>query len=152
MIRKERENMKKITKEIVLGKTDQIVTAETNIHGKSITIYVKNKRKKLAWLNAQIREDIDTKEKYIYIQDIQMIPDFINIGLGTVLLKTLTEDVASLPLYSIKYINGKLSRVDMDHKDRLIRFYEKNSYNILFYDNIEEDTIIVGEVTYNINN
>ena len=64
-----------------------------------------------------------------YIGDIDIPERYVNIGIGSRLIK-MFEDKCNQR--GNKEINGDLSNVDLDHKDRLVHFYEKNGYQIIY--------------------
>ena len=64
-----------------------------------------------------------------YLGDIDIPKRYVSIGIGTRLIK-LFEDKCFRR--GIKEIKGDLSKVDLDHKDRLLHFYDKNGYQITY--------------------
>lgn len=72
--------------------------------------------------------DYKLNSDYIYIIDMQ--PNNHSQGLGSKALE-LMENTARK--HGITKLKGRLSPVDLEHKDRLIYFYEKNGFTIEGY-------------------
>lgn len=138
--------MSKQIKETILyngikGKLEIIVR-----ENETIDIVLKDiKNFELGTLYGIIHVNEKTKEKYLYIQDIHISKSNINKGYGSILLNSLLDDIYHKN-ESLKYIYGTLSKIDMDsHKERLVRFYEKNGYTVNIYDKPKCE-IILGEI------
>jgi len=96
-----------------------------------IYLYVNNVKEGM-YLFYQLR--IIFKQKGIEIRDIPKDPSekYKNKGIGSRALKIV--DIMAIKLKA-GYIFGGISRFDYDHIDRLVYFYKKNGFDILFDSN-----------------
>lgn len=72
-------------------------------------------------------EDYNIVSNHLYIDDVQNEDD--NIGNGSILMKYF---IKSAKQNQVKYINGWLSPVDIDHFDRLEHYYKKFGFDVNF--------------------
>ena len=100
---------------------------------KLIIIRADSKDKLVGELKAVISE-----EKAL-LGDIDIPDKFVNYGIGSRLLMRF-EEICSERF--VKEIVGNLATVDLDHKERLIHFYEKHHYQITY----EEDGNYWGKI------
>lgn len=93
-----------------------------------IYLYVNNVKEGM-YLFYQLR--IIFKHKSIEIRDIPNDPSekYKNKGIGSRALKIVDNIAIKL---KTKYIFGGISRFDYDHYDRLVYFYQKNGFEILY--------------------
>ena len=63
----------------------------------------------------------------ISLEDIEMEDSLVNQGFGSILLTTLI-DIANKR--NINRITGEIARVDIDHIERLVRFYKKHNFEV----------------------
>lgn len=100
----------------------KVIKTKVCVNEPVIQIYVVCNRKKLG----KITCIIDEKFRVITISDIECKRN--NRGYGSVMMKELIE-------YSKKneytQINGWLSKVDYNHKERLYHFYQKFGFEII---------------------
>jgi ribosomal protein S18 acetylase RimI-like enzyme len=73
-------------------------------------------------------------DDHVYISDIKIFGDNKNKGFGTILMKKLKEICLSKDTYKI---SGKMHYTDLEHKNRLIYFYNKHGFIIDEYEKIE---------------
>lgn len=93
------------------------------------------RKKQIGILKGIIREEI------AYLGDIDIQKRYISIGVGSQLIKVFEEKCYQR---NIKEIKGDLSNVDLDHKERLVHFYEKHNYQIIYGN--EEKTNYWGKI------
>ena len=69
------------------------------------------------------------KYKKVILADIIINKHNVNRGVGT---KLITEFERICNQKGIKEITGNLAYTDLDHKERLIHFYQKHNYEIIY--------------------
>lgn len=80
----------------------------------------------------------------ISLADIEIEEYLSNHGYGSILLGTLI-DIAKER--KIKNITGWISRVDIDHLERLAHFYKKHNFEVSLHEN-SKDSLKIGDLTW----
>lgn len=144
--------MESIIKEVVL-KDGSIGNLEFKLYGKRVK-YINiglfdNDGFALAEISSLIRVEVD--KRYIFIKELQVGRNCSNKGYGSIVLNALREVKEIFKIEDkLEYICGDLTKFDVDNdKEKLVRFYEKNSYTVTFYDEPIHE-FIVGEVKLNL--
>ena len=91
-----------------------------------IMLYADAGRKRIGTLKAVIVENSCA------LGDIDIPLEYVNLGAGSKLIEKLEDICKQKGLTEIK---GELSDVDIGHKDRLIHFYEKHGYTVVYENN-----------------
>jgi GNAT superfamily N-acetyltransferase len=92
-------------------------------------------------LNAFFNENFTS----ISLEDIEMEKELVNQGYGGILLSTLI-DIAKKR--NINRISGWISNVDGDHWDRLEHFYKNHNFEVIRYEDRENNRKI-GDIVWN---
>ena len=80
----------------------------------------------------------------ISLEDIEMEDSLVNQGFGSILLTTLI-DIANKR--NINRITGEIARVDIDHIERLVRFYKKHNFEVTMCCD-HTDKQIIGDLVW----
>lgn len=83
----------------------------------------------------------------ISLEDIEMGDSLVNQGFGSILLTTLI-DIANKR--NINRITGEISRVDIDHVERLVHFYRKHNFEVHMCSD-HTDNRIIGDLVWHNN-
>ena len=142
----------------IINSTQDIPFIKLNLSKNMENIYrlysdkITNTGKKLPFLNkSQIFKLMKTigKRKTVsfYINtesDVKFLCEFENNGDISVLVENLNySDLNKINILIKQYLNPIIKKINL--------FFEKNGYKIKYFDNIENDDIIVKEIIYNLN-
>ncbi len=104
-------------------KIKEVVIENNQSDSELIMIFANSRKLNLGTLKAVVNGE------KLLIGDIDISEEYVNYKIGSKLIERLEEICKE---QGIKDIYGNLANVDLDHKDRLIHFYEKHGYSISY--------------------